>query len=49
MNDISGKIWSSLVMVIAGALAYVPTHPSIAALVVSEYKTDWTGKKAQLI
>lgn len=44
VNDISGKIWSSLVMVIAGALAYVPTHPSIAALVVSEYKTDWTEK-----
>lgn len=40
----SQKIWSSLVIVISGALAYVPTHPSIAALVVSEYKTNFTER-----
>ncbi|CAG9828912.1 unnamed protein product [Diabrotica balteata] len=44
VKEISSKIWTSLVIVTAGALAYVPTHPSVAALVVSEYKTDFTKK-----
>ncbi|CAG9856720.1 unnamed protein product [Phyllotreta striolata] len=44
VTDISAKIWSSLVIVISGALAYVPTHPAIAVLVVSEYKSEWADK-----
>ncbi|KAG5867039.1 hypothetical protein JTB14_008338 [Gonioctena quinquepunctata] len=46
-KDISRRIWSSLVIVMAGALAYVPTHPAIAALVVSEFRGNgnpWNEK-----
>ncbi|KAJ8920076.1 hypothetical protein NQ315_011730, partial [Exocentrus adspersus] len=46
-KDVSCRIWSSLVIVTAGALAFVPTHPSIAALVVSEYQGQgyaWNDK-----
>ncbi|CAH1155872.1 unnamed protein product [Phaedon cochleariae] len=47
VRDIAGKIWSSLVITMAAALAYVPTHPAIAALVASEHRGDhtpWTEK-----
>lgn len=45
--DVSSKVWSSLVIVTASALAFVPTHPSIASLVVSEdygKGNSWNGK-----
>nr|XP_023029158.1 equilibrative nucleoside transporter 3-like isoform X2 [Leptinotarsa decemlineata] len=46
-RDVSKKIWSSLAIGMAGALAYAPTHPAIAALVVSEFRgneNDWNEK-----
>ncbi|XP_023312446.1 equilibrative nucleoside transporter 3-like, partial [Anoplophora glabripennis] len=47
LMEVSTRIWSSLVIVTASALAFVPTHPSIASLVVSEYYgqgSSWNGK-----
>lgn len=49
--QVSSKILSSLVIVTASALAFVPTHPSIASLVVSEYYgqgNSWNGKNTPL-
>ncbi|XP_074031885.1 uncharacterized protein [Leptinotarsa decemlineata] len=46
-KDVSKKIWSSLAIGMAGALAYAPTHPAVAALVVSEFRgneNDWNGR-----